>query len=126
MVIRISPPSPKKPNEAIPAARLENTTTATDFDTSKTIDGANLLPGDVLEVMVRVWVEDQNLTDTLTLDLYLGTEKIVTTGAVDVADPVYLAYYVFNVGPAPQAPFPSCGEDPTDDGLDCLTVIPCI
>ncbi len=68
------------------SASVENTTTETAFETSKTINGADLAVGDVLEVICRVWVEDQNSTDTLTLKLYLGTEEICTTGAVDVAD----------------------------------------
>jgi hypothetical protein len=64
---------------------LENSTTETAFDNAVTyLDG--LQPGDVIEVIGRVWVEDNNSTDTLTLKLYVGTEEIVTTGAVDVAD----------------------------------------
>jgi len=41
-------------------------------------------------------------------------------GAHNVSDPVYLLNYLFVPGnPAPSAPFPSPGEDPTDDALDC-------
>ena len=64
---------------------LENSTVETIL-ASKTIDGGTLRVGDVIEVVARVWVEDQNTTDTLTLKLYFGTEEIVTSGAVDVAD----------------------------------------
>ena len=64
---------------------LENTVTETVL-ASKTIDGGILRAGDVLEILARVWVEDNNSTDTLTIKLYVGTEEIVTTGAVDVAD----------------------------------------
>ncbi len=64
---------------------LENSTTETVL-ASKTIDGGILRVGDVLEILARVWVEDNNSTDTLTIKLYVGTEEIVTTGAVDVAD----------------------------------------
>lgn len=68
------------------SAQVENTTTETAFDKSKTINGAELQVGDVLEVIAQVFVEDNNSTDTLTVKLYVGTEEIVTTGAVDSAD----------------------------------------
>jgi hypothetical protein len=64
---------------------LENSTVETAMAT-KTIDGGILRVGDVIEVIARVWVEDNNSTDTLTVKLYVGTEEIVTTGAVDAAD----------------------------------------
>lgn len=66
---------------------VENTVTETTFSTgSKTIDGAQLKAGDVIEVLAQGVVTDNNSTDTLTVKLYLGTEEIVTTGAVDSAD----------------------------------------
>ena len=68
------------------SAEVENTVTETAFDVSKTIKGAELQVGDVLEVLARAYVVDNNSTDTLELKLYVGTEVIVTTGAVDVAD----------------------------------------
>ncbi len=44
------------------------------------------------------------------------------TGALNVTDVVYLLNYLFVPGnPAPPAPFPTAGEDPTDDDpLGCL------
>lgn len=68
------------------SAEVENTTTETAFDKSKTIDGASLKVGDVLEIIASANVVDNNSTDTLTLKLYVGTEEIISTGAVDVAD----------------------------------------
>lgn len=66
---------------------VENTVTETAFSTgSRTIDGASLVAGDVLHVIANARVTDNNSSDTLTLKLYLGTEEICTTGAVDVAD----------------------------------------
>jgi hypothetical protein len=66
---------------------VENTVTETAFSTgSKTIDGAKLRAGDVIEVIARAYVLDNNGADTLTVKLYAGTEEIVTTGAVDSAD----------------------------------------
>lgn len=43
-------------------------------------------------------------------------------GALDMLqDPIYLITYVFQNGPAPAAPFPTCGPDGTDmDALGCL------
>jgi len=42
--------------------------------------------GDVLRVRTQAIATATNGTDTLTLKLYVGTEQIVTTGAVDVAN----------------------------------------
>jgi predicted RecA/RadA family phage recombinase len=66
---------------------VENTTTETTFDNaSVTIDGTKVKVGDVYRVKGTVWVEDNNSTDTLTLKLYVGTEVVWNSGAVDVAD----------------------------------------
>jgi hypothetical protein len=40
-------------------------------------------------------------------------------GALNVADPVFLVTYIFLHGPAPAAPFRSCGTDATADALTC-------
>lgn len=41
-------------------------------------------------------------------------------GDVNIADSVSLLSYLFGgSGPAPPSPFPSCGNDPTTDTLDC-------
>jgi subtilisin-like proprotein convertase family protein len=37
----------------------------------------------------------------------------------DISDGVYLLAYLFNNGPNPQNPFPTCGPDPTEDLLGC-------
>lgn len=46
-------------------------------------------------------------------------------GANDISDPVHLLTHLFAAGPAPAPPFPSCGDDPTVDGLDCQAVTAC-
>lgn len=68
------------------SAEIENSVAETDFDKKRTIDGTKLKKGDVLEIIGRAHVVDNNSTDTLALKLYVGTELIVTSGAVDVAD----------------------------------------
>jgi len=40
-------------------------------------------------------------------------------GRVDLSDAMYLITYEFTSGPAPGAPFLNCGDDPTEDGLEC-------
>ena len=40
-------------------------------------------------------------------------EQLVITAAV------YLLNWLFRLDPAPAAPFPDCGADPTGDELDC-------
>lgn len=68
------------------SAEVENTTTETAFDKSVTLYGQRFRIGDVIKVRAVCRVVDNNSTDTLTLKLYVGTEEIVSTGAVDVAD----------------------------------------
>ncbi len=36
-----------------------------------------------------------------------------------LVDAIYILTYGFAAGPEPLPPFPGCGEDPTDDALDC-------
>jgi len=40
-------------------------------------------------------------------------------GEFNIADPVHCLAHLFGGGVDPSAPFPSCGEDPTVDGLNC-------
>ncbi len=40
-------------------------------------------------------------------------------GVTDIADPVYFLAFLFTMGAAPDSPFPDCGQDPTDDLLEC-------
>jgi len=68
------------------SAEVENSTVETAFDKSVTIRGEELQIGDVIHVFASGMVNDQNSTDTLTVKLYVGTEEIISLGAVDVAD----------------------------------------
>lgn len=38
---------------------------------------------------------------------------------IDISDAVSVLAYLFSAGGEPPAPFPSCGEDPTPDGIAC-------
>lgn len=40
-------------------------------------------------------------------------------GQIDTSDAVWILSYQFQGGPAPPAPFPGCGTDPTEDELGC-------
>ena len=42
-------------------------------------------------------------------------------GVIDIADPVHSLSYLFSIGSAPLAPFPTCGSDPdpTVDAVLC-------
>jgi hypothetical protein len=60
--------------------------------------------------------------------LFAGERNLVTcddaadaddSGALDTSDAVFLLSALFRGGPAPAAPFPACGEDGTEDALDC-------
>lgn len=68
------------------SAEISNTVTETAFDKSITIDGTSLKVGDVLEILAAATLNSTNATDTLTLRLKVGTETIIATAAVDVAD----------------------------------------
>ena len=46
-------------------------------------------------------------------------------GSVDIGDPIYTLTFLFSGGIAPPAPFPSCGEDPSGDSLDCQGTVSC-
>ena len=71
-----------------------------------------------------------NIADAIRALGYLfGSESLPCFEAVDtnddgqlnVADPIALLTWMFTPGsPAPAAPFPACGEDPSPGPLDCL------
>jgi hypothetical protein len=66
---------------------ITNTTTETAFSTgSYTFPAGSLRPGDVIRVLAQGTATATNGTDTLTVKLYLGTEEIASTGAVDAAN----------------------------------------
>ena len=46
------------------------------------------------------------------------------SGAIDMADPIRVLSGLFQGGPAPAAPFPACGADPTEDALGCEEACP--
>jgi hypothetical protein len=70
---------------------------------------------------------------TILTFLFAGNEKVTCrdaidaddSGVLDVTDAVYLLVHLFQGGPAPPAPFPGCGIDPTLDALDCESFAGC-
>jgi hypothetical protein len=46
-------------------------------------------------------------------------------GALDISDPLFTLSFLFTGGPAPPAPGPACGLDPTPDGLGCTANAGC-
>jgi hypothetical protein len=46
-------------------------------------------------------------------------------GTLDLGDPIYLLGHLTRGGAPPPAPYPSCGEDATSDGLGCDAHPPC-
>lgn len=68
------------------SAAVSNTTTETAFDKTVTIPADTLQPGDVIRVRAQAIATATNSTDTLDLQLRLGTTDILATGAVDVAN----------------------------------------
>jgi hypothetical protein len=43
-------------------------------------------------------------------------------GTVNIADPIFTLQFLFLGGTSIPSPFPSEGEDSTDDGMSCLTL----
>jgi hypothetical protein len=68
------------------SAVITNTTTETAFDKSFTIEANSLRPGDVIRVRAQSTSVSTNGTDTLDIQLRLGTTDILATGAVDSAN----------------------------------------
>jgi len=69
-----------------------------------------------------------NIADTVYLLAFLTGQGDLTCldaadvnddGAVNIVDPVYTLHVFFAAHAPPPAPFPSCGLDPTPDGLGC-------
>ncbi len=74
---------------------------------------------------------DVSIADPIVLLEYLFTGGVLPgcqdaldandEGFIDVADPIYVLQYLFALEPAPPAPFPDAGLDPTtDDDFGCL------
>lgn len=68
------------------SAAVSNTVAETAFDKSVSIPADTLRAGDVIRVRAQVVATATNATDTLDVQLRLGTTDIVATGAVDVAN----------------------------------------
>lgn len=68
------------------SAAISNTTTETAFDKSVSIPADTLKAGDVIRVRLQAVATATNGTDTLDVQLRLGTTDILATGAVDVAN----------------------------------------
>ncbi len=47
------------------------------------------------------------------------------SGSLDVTDAIYAIQHLFLQGPPPPPPFPDCGRDASDDGLNCGRDAPC-
>ncbi len=46
-------------------------------------------------------------------------------GSVNFSDALYLVMYLFKSGPAPKAPFPTCGQDTSTDSITCVSYTGC-
>ncbi len=69
-----------------PSAVITDTSVETAFDKSLHIPAAELVAGSVLRVKASGIVLDQNSTNTCVLRLKAGTETILTTAALQIAD----------------------------------------
>jgi predicted RecA/RadA family phage recombinase len=75
---------------------ISNVATETAFDRAVTIPANTLTVGDVIRVRAAVIATATNSTDTLDIQLRLGTTDVVATGAIDVANN-NIAYLDFDV-----------------------------
>jgi hypothetical protein len=76
----------------------------------------------------------QNISDAICILDFLfgggrtGCVKAADTddgGRVDLTDAIFLLNHLFVGTDAPPAPFPACGQDPTEDALGCDEHAPC-
>jgi hypothetical protein len=51
----------------------------------------------------------------------LDAADVDDDGEISISDPIYLCNWLQLGGPPPPPPFDRCGEDPTEDGLECET-----
>ena len=65
---------------------ISATSSETAFDNAHSIPANSLRPGDVIRVRAQLVATATNSTDTLDMQLRLGTTDILATGAVDVAN----------------------------------------
>jgi hypothetical protein len=65
---------------------ISNTATQTAFDQAVTIPANTLRVGDVIRVVAQAIATATNSTDTLNVTLRIGTQDVIATGAVDVAN----------------------------------------
>ena len=110
-------------------------TSAVDVDGTRTDQGA--LPFFETRFVRADPNEDQHVdvSDSvfLLLDLFRGgtvpgclkSADADDDGFVRIADPVSVLNYLFRRGEKPLAPFPSCDEDLTSDGLSCRSYAGC-
>ena len=78
---------------------------------------------------------DVDLSDAVSIFgfLFLGAEApdcldaadANDSGDLDITDGVYLLLFLYRGGYQIPAPYPNCGFDGTDDGLDCGSFVPC-
>jgi len=68
------------------SAAVTTTAVATKFDKSYTFPVNSLYAGDVIRVVAEAIATATNSTDTLTLELMIGSTVIASTGAIDVAN----------------------------------------
>lgn len=62
------------------------TTAETDFNTKYSVPANSLIVGDVIRIKGQVLATATNSTDTLLINVYIGTHVIVAVGALDVAN----------------------------------------
>ncbi len=75
-----------------------------------------------------------NIGDGIAILNYLFNEGVAPcqsaadvddSGTTNIADAIFVLLFLFQGGTAPAAPFPSCGDDPTPDALDCTSQLLC-
>lgn len=83
-------------SSSVPAAaadRITNTTVATAFATTKTVDVSELRVGDRLQIRACVLAVSTNSTDTLATALKIGSVTLASSPATDVANNDLITYF---------------------------------
>jgi len=110
----------RKPSTALLAGilGLSGSLPAVDFLRGDVDGSGRIAVSDAIRILVHLFQSDASAipcADAADAD---------DSGAIDLADAVRILAGLFLGGPAPAAPFPPCGADPTEDALGCEEACP--
>lgn len=80
---------------------------------------------DKFDIADGVWIMNDLFRGDAPPTLCIKAADCNDDGNMDLSDAIYMFSYQYEGGPAPPAPFPACGVDPTGDELSCESFEAC-